>query len=115
MKKIIAFALWGLLLTACASTPKSLYSWNNYQDQVYDYIKNETPESLEKLMKTYQQMIDQQKGLRKTVPPGICADYGFLLYKQGKKEEGIRLMEKEVALYPESAVFISRIIKNLEK
>ncbi|MCL1937207.1 MAG: DUF4810 domain-containing protein [Candidatus Azobacteroides sp.] len=115
MKKIFAFTLWGLLFTACASTPKSLYSWNNYQDQAYDYVKNGTPESLDKLMKTYQQMIDKQTGSRKVVPPGICADYGFLLYKQGKREEGISFLEKEMALYPESSVFISRIIKNLEK
>ncbi|MCL2649412.1 MAG: DUF4810 domain-containing protein [Candidatus Azobacteroides sp.] len=115
MKKLFAFGLFCLLLTGCVSTTKPLYSWSNYQDQTYNYIKNETPESLGKLMKTYQIMIDKQTGSRKTIPPGICADYGFLLYKQGKKEEGISFLKKEIALYPESAVFISSIIKNLEK
>ena len=82
---------------------------------MYDYIKNETPENLERLLQTYQLMIDKQTGFRKAVPPGIYADYGFLLYKQGKKEEGISFLEKEIALYPESSELISRIIKNLEK
>jgi len=116
MKKLLAFSLLlCFVFIGCVPTAKSLYSWSNYQDQTYNYIKNETPESLEKLMKTYQVMIDKQTGSRKTVPPGIYADYGFMLYKQGKKEEGISFLKKEIALYPESAVFISRIIKNLEK
>jgi hypothetical protein len=116
MKKIIvASGLLCLLLTACVSTPKPLYSWKNYQEKTYSYMKNETDKSLEELMETYQALIDKQDGVRKTVPPGICADYGYLLYKQGKKEEGLALLNKEVALYPESAVFISRIIKNIQK
>ena len=60
-------------------------------------------------------MIEKQKGLRKTVPPGLNAEYGFLLCKQGKKEEGIKYLKAEIALYPESATYVSRIIKQLEK
>ena len=115
MKNLFAISLLGLLLTGCVSTPSPLYSWNDYQDQCYNYIKNETPENLEKLLKTYQLIINKQTGSRKVVPPGIYADYGFLLYKQGKKEEGITYLKKEATLYPESAEFILRIIKNLEK
>ena len=115
MKKLLAFGLVCFLLIGCVSTPTPLYSWYNYQDRVYDYIKNETPENLEKLLKTYQLIIEKQTGSRKTVPPGIYADYGFLLYKQGKKEEGISFLEKEIALYSESSELVSRIIKNLEE
>jgi len=115
MKKLLTFGLLALLFTACVSSSKSLYSWYDYQEQVSNYIKDETPESREKLIKTYQHIIDKQTGSRKAVPPGIYADYGFLLYQQGKKEEGIRFLEQEIALYPESSVFISRVIKNLKK
>jgi hypothetical protein len=114
MKKSIAFGLLCLLLTACVSAPKPLYTWENYQERTYTYIKNETDKSLEDLLKTYQVIIDKQKGTRKTVPPGVCADYGYLLYKQGKTQEGLALLNKEVILYPESSVFISRIIKKLQ-
>jgi hypothetical protein len=49
------------------------------------------------------------------VPPGVNAEYGFLLYKAGKKDEGIALLRAEIAAYPESEKFILRIIKQLEK
>jgi hypothetical protein len=114
MKKIFVFGLFCLLLTGCISTPKSLYTWGDYQEKAYIHIKNETDKSLDDLLNTYQTLIDKQQGLRKTIPPGICADYGYLLYKQGKKQEGLALLKKEIALYPESSVFISRIIKNIQ-
>jgi hypothetical protein len=112
--KLLASALFVLLLTSCVSAPKPLYTWGNYQERSYAYIKDATDESLEELQKTYQTLINKQQGSRQTVPPGICADYGYLLYKQGKTQEGLALLEKEIALYPESTVFISRIIKQLK-
>ena len=66
-------------------------------------------------MKEYQYLIENQKAGRKTVQPGVYADYGYLLVKQGKIKEGIALMKMEVALYPESAMFIEGIIKRLEQ
>ena len=63
----------------------------------------------------YQKVITKQKGIRKVVPPGVNAEYGFLLYKAGKKTEGIELLNAEMKTYPESEKFISRIIKQLEK
>ncbi|MDR0798328.1 MAG: DUF4810 domain-containing protein [Dysgonamonadaceae bacterium] len=116
MKKNIVLASFCLvLLASCVSTPKPLYSWGNYQEKAYAYEKNGTEKSLDELMTAYQTLMKKQDGLRKTVPPGICADYGYLLYKQGKKDEGLALMQKEIALYPESTIFISRIIKQLQK
>jgi hypothetical protein len=113
MKKGILAGLICLFFIGCA--PQTLYNWGNYQEQTYSYAKDATDKSLEALMKTYQTLINHPTGTRKTVPPGICADYGYLLYQQGKTEEGLALLNKEIALYPESSVFISRIIKNLQK
>ena len=59
--------------------------------------------------------IEKQNDLRKVVPPGLYAEYGYMLYQNGKTEEGLVNLKKEIALYPESAPFISRIIKQLEK
>jgi hypothetical protein len=114
MKKLFVFGFFGLLLTSCVSTPKPLYTWGNYQERTYAYIKNATEKSEEELLEAYQNLIDKQKGSRNTIPPGICADYGYLLYKQGKTEEGLALLNKEIVLYPESSVFVSQIIKKLQ-
>ena len=49
------------------------------------------------------------------MPPGIYADYGFVLLQSGKTEEGNAMLEKEISLYPESKIFIARIIKMQKK
>ena len=45
----------------------------------------------------------------------MYAEYGYMLYRTGKKEEGIRMMKEEINWYPESEKYISRIIKQLEE
>ena len=78
--------------------------------------KEMTPEEkLAEAMAQYKKVITMQKGARKVVPPGVNAEYGYLLVKAGQKEEGMTLLKEEIALYPESEKFISRIIKQLEK
>jgi hypothetical protein len=103
-----------LYLTSCEA-PKMLYSWNNYDETSYKYLKNSDEKSTEQLITTYRNLIEKQTGTRKTVPPGIYADYGFILLQAGKTEEGKAMLEKEFALYPESKVFIGRILKMFDK
>ena len=45
----------------------------------------------------------------KIVPPGVNAEYGYLLLKEGQENEGFAYLAKEIELYPESTVFITRI------
>ena len=78
-------------------------------------MKKNTEETLTRAMAQYELVVGKQKGIRKTVPPGVNAEYGYLLYKAGKKEEGLTLLKAEITAYPESETFISRIIKQLEK
>ena len=87
----------------------------DYEDITYQYNKKHTEELKVKVLEEYQNMIQKQNGIRATVPPGMYAEYGYMLYKTGKKEEGIRFLKEEIKLYPESEVYISRIIKQLEK
>jgi len=111
---VILFA--GLLLaTSCVTPAKTLYNWDKYDAVAYKYVKDNTDADAEALAQTLQRMIEKPGGERQVPPPGICADYGFLLVKQGKIEEGIKYLKMEVALYPESALFVERIIKQLEE
>lgn len=113
--KLICAAFFVLLLSSCV-TEKSLYSWKDYEKTSYNYYKKQTPESTQALLNTYALLIErQEQGTRKVVPPGTYAEYGFLLAQTGKKEEGITMLKKEIEVYPESKIFIERIIKMLEK
>ncbi len=104
-----------MVFASCVSTQQSLYSWYDSEDATYKYTKRGTEETLTEAMKQYEKVIKSQKGIRKVVPPGVNAEYGYILYKSGKKDEGLTLLKAEIASYPESEKFISRIIKQLEK
>lgn len=103
------------LLSGCGMMNKQLYSWYKYENLSHKYAKNHNPEDEAKLVETYLQIIEKQNGIRQVVPPGIYAEYGFLLIKKGKQAEGLENLKKEIALYPESTLFISKIIKQFEK
>ena len=104
-----------VLTLASCSIQKPLYSWYNYENMTYQYSKKNTPELQAKVLEEYKKMTERQKGIRGTVPPGLYAEYGFLLYKTGKKQEGIAFLKEEIKQYPESEQYISRIIKQLEQ
>ena len=114
MRKVFLSFICMIALASCESQ-KSLYSWYNSEEATYKYTKRGTEELLTKAMAQYEKVIEKQKGVRKVVPPGVNAEYGYLLYKAGKKEEGLALLKAEIKAYPESEKFISRIINQLEK
>lgn len=114
MKKIIFAVLAMLTLMSCGTT-KTLYSWHDYEDATYQYNKRRTDELKVKAMTQYLKMTQKQKGVRGVVPPGLNAEYGYALYMGGKKAEGLSFLKEEIKLYPESEIYISRIIKQLEE
>ena len=114
MKKLIFLTFTVFVLFAC-TTQKPLYSYANYETTSYNYLKNSNEKSTQALIETYKQIIEKQKGSRGVVPPGVYADYGFLLLQANKTEEGKAMLLKEISLYPEAKVFIDRILKKLVK
>lgn len=112
LKSIILCGL-GLLCASCKST--QLYNWHNYQDNYYSYVKNADDKSLFALIKTYERILNKQDKVRGVVPPGIYADYGWLLANSGKLSEAKEMFAKELELYPESEIFVKSLLKRLEK
>lgn len=113
MKKLIIVSISIFLLASC-STQKPLYSWGKYETTSYNYLKNSDEKSTQELIENYQKIIENQKGTRGVVPPGVYADYGFVLLQTNKTAEGKIMLQKEIELYPESEIFIDRILKMLE-
>lgn len=115
MKKVILGVVAVLALSSCYTSVQPLYSWYDYEDAAYEYGKTSTDEKQVKLLEQYKKLTDNQKGQRGVVPPGMYAEYGYLLFKSGKTEEGLGFLKQEIKQYPESEKYISRIIKQLEK
>lgn len=146
MRKIILVALTTVLLSSCGFT-SSLYYWGGsiggttkYEDLAYKSYDKQTPKSICDLVAVYENMVTKPGGSRQMPPPGICAEYGYLLlqpetattfmnnasssqkglfgsdnYDVLFQERGKEMLEKEIELYPESAVFIEPLIKKLAK
>ena len=114
MMKYLMFIASTFLLVSCSLMQKPLYNYAQYEDAVYRYITVQDEKSEERLLKNYEKILGKP-GIRKTPPPGICADYGYLLLKKGETKKGKTLLKREKKLYPESAVFINAILKRIEK
>ena len=112
MKKTILLS-FSIIILSC-SAPKTLYNWDKYDSVSYSYLKKVDEKSTENLIKIYQKIIKKQNGTRGVIPPGLYADYGFVLIQNNRMEEGKLMLQKEIELYPESKVFIDRIFKMLE-
>lgn len=115
MKKYIFLLFLGVLGMSSCTTSKSLYSWYQYDDATHAFTKNQTEESEKALVDNFDKIINHQRGTRKVVPPGIYAERGYYFLKSGKTTEALDYFNKEKKLYPESAVFMDRIIKRMEK
>ncbi len=108
--RTVAFAgiLSAFLIIGCASK-ETTYYWGDYSETLYDLKKNPDEKTLKAHTDQLLLLINEAPNKHKPVPPGVYAEYGYILLKQGNESEGMEYLDKELGLYPESAVFINRI------
>ncbi len=106
-------ALLGIAAALCtAACVRPMYNWDGYDDSLYHHYKN--PQQRETFVENLKTTIldSEQSGLK--VPPGIYAEYGFVLYEEGKNNEAIAYFEKEKAKWPESRFIMEKMIRNAQ-
>ena len=105
--------LSSLLLTgACASGPKTLYQWGDYQPALLSYAKN--PQETQKFADRIKVDIDKAE-IKNAVPPGVYAEYGYALLELNNAPGAVEFFGKERAKWPESSVLMTRLIDRLSK
>lgn len=113
MKYGLSLLLLGLIAAGCAQP--TIYSWGHYEDLIYvSYAQpgKLPPEAqIEKLEADYQKARSENK----PVPPGFHAHLGNLYYQIGNMDQARQEFETEKAQYPESTVFMDRLIASLNK
>ncbi|MBI3898462.1 MAG: DUF4810 domain-containing protein [Gammaproteobacteria bacterium] len=101
-------------LAACTTRP-SIYSWGGYENVVYNTYNDpgKTPPeaAIEQMERDYQRARAQNKPAH----PGFHAQLGYLYYQVGKVDAARQEFATEKANFPESAVFMDRLIANLQK
>jgi hypothetical protein len=109
MKKFIfvAFVL-SIFFVGCQPAKDTFY-WGDYSTTLYNMKKNPDDKTLELHKKEILNVIETSDLENKQVPPGVFAEYGYILLKNGDEKGGMEYLDKELNLYPESQVFITRI------
>ncbi|HEX8405379.1 MAG TPA: DUF4810 domain-containing protein [Duganella sp.] len=111
-KRIALLALVAGVLTGCATPPKTMYQWEGYQPQVYQYLKGESPEQQIAAMEKDLQTISA-KGA--SAPPGFHAHLGMLYSVAGKPDQVVTQFEDEKKLFPESAAYMDFLLGKMKK
>ncbi|GAB2460477.1 DUF4810 domain-containing protein [Comamonas humi] len=109
---------WALLLALCGlagcATQKSLYAWNGYQPQVYQYLK-EGGESADGQILALEKGIELAAAQNAQLPPGYYAHLGLLYLNTGHGDQAVAAWNREKDLFPESGQYIDYLMNNMKK
>ena len=102
------------LMVGCAGTQPMYGGWNDYQPQVYAYLKSQgeldPAEQIAKLETARQKMELEGKAL----PPGYRAHLGMLYAKAGQPDQSAENMAAEKASFPESTSFMDFLLRTFK-
>lgn len=103
--RMIVAAGVALLGTGCATPAR--FEWGSYENSLYQYYKKPGtgPQYEEALQKAVAAGEKTQK-----VAPGLYAELGYLSLERDDVKSAVTWFEKEMALFPESRPFLTRII-----
>ncbi|MDP3070781.1 MAG: DUF4810 domain-containing protein [Opitutaceae bacterium] len=117
MRKLL-FATFAALVVGlfggCVTQKPPLYYYGTYPRTLYNSKKNPSPESVAKHQASIEDVIKVSKAKNLRVPPGIHCEYGYLLWQKGQKADAETQFNLEVTIYPESAAFMTLVLKTLK-
>lgn len=96
------------LLSACAAQPAK-YNWGTYERSLYSYYK--APAQVTDLNQALNAIVNDNAKTARPVPPGIWAEYGYLLLQEGKAPEAVAAFQREETAWPESKSFMDKMIQ----
>ena len=110
MKLASLLVLLGLLVAGC-QTARPLYYWGHYEPMIYTAY--EKPDKAPPERQIEWMLADEQKAVAANLPvnPGFHAYLGYLYYQTGKYDLAAKEFEAEKQLFPESAHFMDRMLK----
>jgi hypothetical protein len=102
------------LLLGCG-TPRALYYWGSYEPLIYTMYATPGKATPEDQVLKLEEDFQKAKAKNQPVPPGFHAHLGYLYFQLGKTDEARREFETEKANFPESSVFMDRLLAKLNK
>jgi hypothetical protein len=114
IKNVAIISVLLIIFTGCQKKIKPLYIWNDYTNTSANYgVKGHESEVLEKHLETLKTIIEDSSQKKQRVAPGIYAEYAQLLFEANKIEKAKKFFLLEKETYPESSIFIDKIMTKL--
>lgn len=110
---LVALAGAAALFAGCKSP--DIYYWGNYENVIYGMYAHPDKVPPEAQVQILEEDEHRAISANKPLPPGFHAHLGFAYAELGKLDLARKEFEAEKAAFPESAVFMDRILVNLAK
>jgi hypothetical protein len=100
------------MAAGCAGAKPPLYEWHGYEASVQaTKIAHDDAQASSGLEETVRAI--RSSGNRP--PPGVFAEYGFLLYKRGDAKGAIEYFQREANAFPEAKPLMDRLIAKVQQ
>lgn len=106
--KPLAIASVLFALTGCV-TNQSMYNWGGYSDAMYRFYQE--PEQEQRFADSLLTIITDNEAAATRVPPGVYAEYGYMMLSMGKSADAVEYFIKEQEAWPESKPFMDTVIE----
>jgi hypothetical protein len=106
---ILATCVASVLTSGCATQQQPMYYWGGYSNSLYCCRKDSTEENLLKHKQILENIVEESAKRNLRVPPGVCAELGYIYFRQNNSQEAIKYFELEERTYPESKVLMQRL------
>jgi hypothetical protein len=105
--------LAAVIALACAPQTKQMYRWGGYDTALYKHYKS--PQDRETFVASLKKLIAEAEQAGGKVPPGCYAEYGYALLEEGQRDAAVEYFAKERDLWPESRLFMEKMIQNAQR
>ena len=113
MSRYAWFVAAAATLAGCAAEPRTLYTWGSYEELIYGSYASPGKVAPEQRVEIREKDYQVARAANKRMPPGWHAHLGYLYYQLGKPDQARQELLTEEAEFPESAVFMDRLLANL--
>ena len=113
VKRLLWLPALLVLLTGCSAP--TIYYWGHYEELIYAGYSAPGKVSPEMQVERLEEDYQKARSKNKPVPPGWHAQLGYLYFQLGKLDQAQQEFLTEKANFPESAVFMDRLMTNLKK
>ena len=109
-KSPLFILLIATVLVGCAAKKPTLYLWGGYEDQVYAIYSDTGKLPIEEQLQNLENDYQKARAANKPVPPGYHAHLGYLYFQLGKTDQALQSFKTEKELFPESTIYMDRLI-----